>query len=218
MVYQRISNFAPLNVAFPRVTVPVPCRCARKYQPLGIGYRECLAWARSLKSGSLDQEKSLTSPNPPRRHIQGISFVDPPVAPAQSASSVPWDLYSISFADLQKGDTIGVLAREEEGSEHTVTGLMVVTGLGSYGINAFPQAPRHSGLLIRSVDEVARRRLGVSCTNGILKGKVAYRSIEIESTLIVFPLISPVTTTAKGTSWPFSGRFRPLGRFLRNPA
>lgn len=96
-------------------------------------------------------------------------FVEPPVAPAQSASSVPWDLYSISFADLQKGDTIGVLAREEEGSEHTVTGLMVVTGFGSYGINALPQAPRHSGLLIRSVDEVARRRLGVSCTNGILQ-------------------------------------------------
>jgi hypothetical protein len=65
-------------------------------------------------------------------------FVEPAVDPAQSASSAPWDLYPISFADLQKGDTIDVLAREEEGSEHTVTGLMVVTGFGSYGINALP--------------------------------------------------------------------------------
>jgi hypothetical protein len=63
-------------------------------------------------------------------------FVEPAVAPATSATSVPWDLYPISFADLQKGDTISVLAREEEGSEHTGTGLMVVTGFGSYGINA----------------------------------------------------------------------------------
>ena len=65
-------------------------------------------------------------------------FVEPAVAPAPSASSVPWDLYPISFADLQKGDTISVLAREGEGLEHTVTGLMVVTGFGSYGINAMP--------------------------------------------------------------------------------
>jgi hypothetical protein len=65
-------------------------------------------------------------------------FVEPAVAPAQSASSARWDLYPISFADLQKGDTISVLAREEEGSEHTVAGLMVVTGFGSYGINALP--------------------------------------------------------------------------------
>lgn len=65
-------------------------------------------------------------------------FVEPAVAPAPTASSVPWDLYPISFADLQKGDTISVLAREEEGSQHTVTGLMVVTGFGSYGINAIP--------------------------------------------------------------------------------
>ncbi len=65
-------------------------------------------------------------------------FVEPAEAPAPSASSVPWDLYPVSFADLQKGDTISVLAREEEGSQHTVTGLMVVTGFGSYGINAPP--------------------------------------------------------------------------------
>ncbi len=65
-------------------------------------------------------------------------FVEPAMVPAPSASSAPWDLYPISFADLQKGDTIGVLAREEEGSEHTLTGLMVVTGFGSYGINALP--------------------------------------------------------------------------------
>ena len=65
-------------------------------------------------------------------------FVEPAVAPEQAASSMPWDLYPLSFADLQKGDTISVLAREEEGSQHTVTGLMVVTGFGSYGINALP--------------------------------------------------------------------------------
>jgi hypothetical protein len=51
---------------------------------------------------------------------------------------MPWDLYPISFADLQKGDTISVLAREEEGSQKTFTGLMVITGFGSYGINAPP--------------------------------------------------------------------------------
>ncbi len=67
-------------------------------------------------------------------------FVEAAVAREQSASSVPWDLYPISFADLQKGDTISVLAREGEGEgwEHTVTGLMVVTGFGSYGVNAMP--------------------------------------------------------------------------------
>ena len=65
-------------------------------------------------------------------------FVEPPVAPAPSASSMPWDLYPISFADLQRGDTISVLAREEEGSQHAVAGLMVVTGFGSYGINPLP--------------------------------------------------------------------------------
>jgi hypothetical protein len=65
-------------------------------------------------------------------------FVEAAVASEQSGSSVPWDLYPISFADLQKGDTISVLAREEKDSEHTVTGLMVVTGFGSYGINAIP--------------------------------------------------------------------------------
>jgi hypothetical protein len=117
-------------------------------------------------------------------------FVEPVEAPAPAASSVPWDLYPVSFADLQKGDTISVLASEEESTEHTFTGLMVVTGFGSYGINTLPP-PRHSGLLIHSnlpADDVASR-------------SVAYRSIKIESTLTVFPLVSPVTTTANGDFW-----------------
>jgi hypothetical protein len=65
-------------------------------------------------------------------------FVEPAVAPGPSARPLPWDLYPISFADLQKGDTISVLATEEVDSGHAVTGLMVVTGFGSYGINALP--------------------------------------------------------------------------------
>jgi hypothetical protein len=47
-------------------------------------------------------------------------------------------LYPISFSDLQKGDTISVLAREQEGLQKALIGLMVVTGFGSYGINALP--------------------------------------------------------------------------------
>ena len=116
-------------------------------------------------------------------------FVEPVEAPAPAASSVPWDLYPVSFAGLQKGDTISVLTSEGESTEHIFTGLMVVTGCGSYGINTLP--PRHSGLLIHSnlpADDVARRR-------------VAYRSIKIESTLIVVPLVSPVTMTANGEFW-----------------
>ncbi len=65
-------------------------------------------------------------------------FVEPAVDPAPSASPMPWDLYPISFADLQKGDTVSVLARDDEGSGHTFAGLMVVTGFGSYGINGLP--------------------------------------------------------------------------------
>ncbi len=67
-------------------------------------------------------------------------FVETAVAREPSGSSASWDLYPISFADLQKGDTIGVLAREEAGSQNPATGLMVVTGFGSYGINASPTA------------------------------------------------------------------------------
>jgi hypothetical protein len=65
-------------------------------------------------------------------------FVEMAIAREQSAGSAPWDLYPLSFADLQKGDTIGALAREGEGVENTVIGLIVVTGFGSYGINALP--------------------------------------------------------------------------------
>jgi len=70
--------------------------------------------------------------------FRATPFVEPAVAPTPSSRSIPWDLYPISFADLQKGDTISVLAREEPGSEHAVIGLMVVTGFGSYGVNAPP--------------------------------------------------------------------------------
>ena len=65
-------------------------------------------------------------------------FVEAPIARERSGSSAPWDLSPISFADLQKGDTIGVLVREGAGLPNAVRGLMVVTGFGSYGINALP--------------------------------------------------------------------------------
>ena len=70
--------------------------------------------------------------------FRAAPFVEPAVAPMPSSRSIPWALYPISFADLQKGDTISVLAREEPGSEHAIIGLMVVTGFGSYGVNAPP--------------------------------------------------------------------------------
>ena len=85
----------------------------------------------------LEQEIRWSSKPAATLYFRASPFVEPAMAPAPSASSVPWDLYPISFADPQKRDTISVLAREE-GSEHTVIGLMVVTGFGSYGINALP--------------------------------------------------------------------------------
>jgi len=88
----------------------------------------------------LGSGNSLKVQTPGGAIFRASPFVEPAVTPAPSASSVPWDLNPIAFADLQKGDTISVLAREEEGSEHTVTGLMVVTGFGSYGINPLPSS------------------------------------------------------------------------------
>jgi hypothetical protein len=88
---------------------------------------------RELGSGN-----SLTVQTRRDAMFRASPFVEAPVAREQSASPAPWDLYPISFADLQKGDTISVLVREEEGLEHTVTGLMVVTGFGSYGTNELP--------------------------------------------------------------------------------
>lgn len=65
-------------------------------------------------------------------------FVEPPIAGSESGSSAAWDLYPISFSDFQKGDTISVLAKDGERSKKTVIGMMVITGFGSYGINASP--------------------------------------------------------------------------------
>jgi hypothetical protein len=86
----------------------------------------------------LGSENSLAVETRRDAIFRASPFVEIASAREQSASSAPWDLYLLSFADLQKGDTIGVLAREGEGLEHTVTGLIVVTGFGSYGINALP--------------------------------------------------------------------------------
>jgi hypothetical protein len=94
--------------------------------------------------GEVIELRELGSGNPlvvQTRHdaiFRASPFVEIEIAGAQSAGSAPWDLYPLSFADLQKGDTIGVLAREGERVENTLTGLMVVTGFGSYGINALP--------------------------------------------------------------------------------
>jgi hypothetical protein len=65
-------------------------------------------------------------------------FVEAAIIRERPGSSASWDLYPISFSDLQKGDTISVLAREQEGMQNALIGLMVVTGFGSYGINALP--------------------------------------------------------------------------------
>ena len=65
-------------------------------------------------------------------------FVEAAIIRERPGSSASWDLYPISFSDLQKGDTISVLAKEQEGSPKALLGLMVVTGFGSYGINALP--------------------------------------------------------------------------------
>jgi hypothetical protein len=65
-------------------------------------------------------------------------FVEAAIIRERPGSSASWDLYPISFSDLQKGDTISVLAREQEGLQKALIGLMAVTGFGSYGINALP--------------------------------------------------------------------------------
>jgi hypothetical protein len=65
-------------------------------------------------------------------------FVEAAITLQRPGSSASWNLHSISFSDLQRGDTIGVLAREKEGLQKVVKGLMVVTGFGSYGIDALP--------------------------------------------------------------------------------
>ena len=67
-------------------------------------------------------------------------FVESPIVDGESGTSAAWDLYPISFSDFQKGDTISVLARDGEGSDKTVVGIMVVTGFGSYGINGAPSS------------------------------------------------------------------------------
>ncbi len=63
-------------------------------------------------------------------------FVEAAVTLERPGSSASWNLHHISFSDLQKGDTIGVLVRERESLQKAVIGLMVVTGFGSYGIDA----------------------------------------------------------------------------------
>lgn len=65
-------------------------------------------------------------------------FVEAAISRDPPGSSASWDLHPIAFSDLQKGDTISVLAREGGGLQKSVLGMMVVTGFGSYGINALP--------------------------------------------------------------------------------
>jgi len=88
---------------------------------------------RELGSGNLLSVKTRWD-----AMFRASPFVETAIAHDQSASSASWDLYPISFSDLQKGDTISVLARAGGGLENTVIGLIVVTGFGSYGINALP--------------------------------------------------------------------------------
>jgi hypothetical protein len=68
-------------------------------------------------------------------------FVESPIADSESGASAAWDLHPITFSDFQKGDTISVLAKDAEGSDKTVIGMMVITGFGSYGINASASNP-----------------------------------------------------------------------------
>ena len=63
-------------------------------------------------------------------------FVEAAIAGERRGGAAPWDLQLISFSDLQKGDTISVLAREGEDGQTPALGLIVVTGFGSYGTNA----------------------------------------------------------------------------------
>lgn len=56
----------------------------------------------------------------------------------ERSSSAAWDLHPLTFSDLQKGDTISVLAKEDQGSQKALVGVVVVTGFGSYGIDALP--------------------------------------------------------------------------------
>ena len=55
-------------------------------------------------------------------------------------SSASWNLHPISFSDLQIGDTISVLVREEEALQKAVMGLTIITGFGSYGIDTLPSS------------------------------------------------------------------------------
>lgn len=73
--------------------------------------------------------------------LRASPFVEAGKDGGRSVSPASWDLYPISFSDFQKGDTISVLAREERSSQKTVTGMMVVTGFGSYGINTSLSGP-----------------------------------------------------------------------------
>jgi hypothetical protein len=63
-------------------------------------------------------------------------FVEAAITRERPGSAVSWDLQPISFSDLQKGDTVSVLAWEEDGGREPAAGLMVVTGFGSYRTNA----------------------------------------------------------------------------------
>ena len=126
-------------------------------------------------------------------------FVEPTVAPTPSQFGALEHV--ISSADLQKETPSACLP--EKGSErHRTYGGYRVRFLR---INALPAGTAAFWFIDPLKPAHADPELA------------AYRFIETESTLIVFPLISEVTTTAQEDFLPvFSAQFRPLWRFLRN--